>query len=756
MTTSNLMSLPINIAWKWLDSSEDMMDKAYGNRYFPLKWKTSLSLFYYQPISDEDLYPESTITYLKVVCSITGYQADGKELGVKIENSKEWNTRVYRNFNTLIKTYYPCYGALLQVTVHPGRQNSNVPLSKYPHFIDFTPKKREIFEIVTKSGEMLSRSSTIAKVGKNSTSAESMETSAIEKGGMGGSYAGYGVSLGAEETGYRAGVRGENVIIRSIDDSREKRESFSHTTNLTQMYHLLDSYHLGTNRALFALFPRPHIVDVDVSVTNGLRRLEGIQEFFLIVEQPKDIKKLCFEAHLETSHLHKSTRTRTTGTTQYKKGKIKQRISDSSEDDVKRTYRIYVPDSLHNKVDRSRGNGGYEETVVQGDNVTEDIQSHSVQVFDDHILVEVTYDPDPVWPFSDTAYFTADYIVYYVSKNPTKTPSKTEVEDVTLFMTGRYLASCLAADEDGVWVPERGSIAHARIPSGYITFEEPLSSKYWVAATSGKESAAESASQQTALVNELQEYIKDRVVESVHDPDRYAIGTCSFMESDFTTRYLLRSAADSGFAPQAYAENVVIPNDLGRKLNAQDRQRLTATTVAEILQKPTRDIARILNIKSRDVFDLKLINLGVSLVKKNVHGNQEETVPDLVGISLDEAKARIEANRLRVGEIAYHDSEQPKDATLSQYPDVGTKLAKGQVVSLIVSNGPAIIPDVVGMNEEGASEKMKALSLRVAVSTVVSKEHAIGTVLETTPKAGTTVPKNSQVVLLVVRKEESQ
>ena len=88
--------------------------------------------------------------------------------------------------------------------------------------------------------------------------------------------------------------------------SLEQRENFSHTTQLTQMYQQLNSYHLGTNRAVFFVLPRPHIIDdkeTPVTFINGPRRLEGIQEFFLVVVRPKEIKDICVEAYLETAHV---------------------------------------------------------------------------------------------------------------------------------------------------------------------------------------------------------------------------------------------------------------------------------------------------------------------------------------------------------------------------------------------------------------------------------------------------------------------
>ena len=48
--------------------------------------------------------------------------------------------------------------------------------------------------------------------------------------------------------------------IRTTDAARENRRTLSHTTQLSQMYHQLNSYHLGSNRAAFFMLPRPHVV----------------------------------------------------------------------------------------------------------------------------------------------------------------------------------------------------------------------------------------------------------------------------------------------------------------------------------------------------------------------------------------------------------------------------------------------------------------------------------------------------------------
>src|SRR5207244_5235504 len=89
----------------------------------------------------------------------------------------------------------------------------------------------------------------------------------------------------------------------SDDVGTENRETFSHSTQISQMYHLLDSYHLGTNRAVFFIQPRPHVLEEPSGFVRGPRPVEGIQEFFLVVAQPEDQDDFCVALRLDTSHL---------------------------------------------------------------------------------------------------------------------------------------------------------------------------------------------------------------------------------------------------------------------------------------------------------------------------------------------------------------------------------------------------------------------------------------------------------------------
>lgn len=300
------LALPADIPWKRLASSSDMMDLTHGDRKFPPKWRSSVSVFYHEPEDLPETYCDRKVTYLKVVCSITGYQI-GAELGTqKPATNDGW----HQESTKLADLYHPCYGAILQVAISPNKKVNGkpIPLTDYPYIVDFEPKRRELYEAVTKSGEILGRSLSTLNVRKGATNTETTETASKIGAEVGVKVPIEGVPVEGKLSGehaWKSGTAIEESNVRTTDDSREKRETYSHSTNLTQMYEIFTGYHLGSNRAVFYMVPRPHTVEEKDQYTfvNGPRRLEGIQEVFLVVNRPKDVPGLCVEAFLETAHL---------------------------------------------------------------------------------------------------------------------------------------------------------------------------------------------------------------------------------------------------------------------------------------------------------------------------------------------------------------------------------------------------------------------------------------------------------------------
>jgi hypothetical protein len=303
------LSLPTEIAWERLCASRDMMDQGTCDADRPAKWNSSLALFRYEPDDEHQIYPGRRITYLKLVCTITGFQPKDREIEGRL-NFGGISSGTIEHLDELLESYLPCHGALIQVTVGP-KPRVRLPLEQYPYIMDFQPKKRELYETGTETGEFMSRSLESLNIRTAGGTTESAEVLDIDQGfnvgvtgGAGEGRPSLGIQYGRQgQWGTKHLSSGQSDLARTTDEARERRETLSHTTQLTQMRHLFEGYHLGTNRALFFVQPRPHILEEPSGFVRGPRLVEGIQEILLIVNHPEDERDFCVSVRLDTSHL---------------------------------------------------------------------------------------------------------------------------------------------------------------------------------------------------------------------------------------------------------------------------------------------------------------------------------------------------------------------------------------------------------------------------------------------------------------------
>jgi hypothetical protein len=306
-TTAFRLGLPTDIPWERICVSKDMMDRTICDAVSPPKFHSSIAVFKYTPPDDFQQYPNYQISYLKVAVTVTGFQPRDAE----VEGQIDWNglsTELLDNIEALLNEYHPCTGAIVQVSVAP-KDSSITDVEKYPFFIDFEPKKRELFEMATDTSERLSRSLDTLNVAKSAQTTQSLEVLDIDMGGSFGAQASY-LGTGGGFTSSSQGQWGtkqigsnQSGVLRTTDNSQEKREGQSFTTQISQLYHQLNSYHVGTNRAMFFVEPRPHVLEVPSGFVRGPRQVEGIQEFFLVVAKPKAQADFCVSVRLDTAHL---------------------------------------------------------------------------------------------------------------------------------------------------------------------------------------------------------------------------------------------------------------------------------------------------------------------------------------------------------------------------------------------------------------------------------------------------------------------
>ena len=130
-------------------------------------------------------------------------------------------------------------------------------------------------------------------------------------------------------------------------------------------------------------------------------------------------------------------------------------------------------------------------------------------------------------------------------------------------------------------------------------------------------------------------------------------------------------------------------------------------------------------------------------------GKEPATIPDVTGMSEDDAKKTLEDAGLKKGKVSqdYSDSVD-KGKVISSSPIAGASgYSKGDSVDLTVSKGPekVAVPDVTGKSEDEAKKTLEDAGLKVEVNRRLGGP--FGTVRSTDPAPGSSVKSDSKVTI---------
>ena len=131
-------------------------------------------------------------------------------------------------------------------------------------------------------------------------------------------------------------------------------------------------------------------------------------------------------------------------------------------------------------------------------------------------------------------------------------------------------------------------------------------------------------------------------------------------------------------------------------------------------------------------------------------------VPRVVGLAQTPALRRLNTLRLRPS-VTYVRSTQPANRVVSQVPAAGTSLRRNSRVRVNVSTGPnpqsaATVPSVLGQDQATAADNLRSAGFRVAVLNRPTRNQSQnGLVIDEQPRAGSSIPRGSQVTIFVGR-----
>lgn len=125
----------------------------------------------------------------------------------------------------------------------------------------------------------------------------------------------------------------------------------------------------------------------------------------------------------------------------------------------------------------------------------------------------------------------------------------------------------------------------------------------------------------------------------------------------------------------------------------------------------------------------------------------ERTVPDVEGMTLDDARSALSERSIDHLRLEYQNSNEDEGTVISVSPAAGSVVGKDDLVTLVVAQ-PYTVPDVVGLTQKDAEEAVQRAGLTPESSYVASDQEA-GTVVSSDPSGGASLKEGEKVKLYV-------
>jgi len=217
---------------------------------------------------------------------------------------------------------------------------------------------------------------------------------------------------------------------------------------------------------------------------------------------------------------------------------------------------------------------------------------------------------------------------------------------------------------------------------------------------------------------------------------------------------LLAALAGAYFLFAPSANTIAVPPVVGQPQAAALQSLSTAglrPTVVPVASTP-QEVGQVVTTNPTEGIEVppgSVVELRVG------RGPDQVQVPDLSGQTANDAQATVQRLGLTLAPVPQQrevDDESQVGRVLSQDPAAGQFLNPGTPVLLTIGRQRETlrVPDVVGQDRSTATTTLEGVGLRVTVSEVDDSRPA-GTVTDTSPGSGATVPRNSSVTLEVSR-----
>lgn len=362
-----------------------------------------------------------------------------------------------------------------------------------------------------------------------------------------------------------------------------------------------------------------------------------------------------------------------------------------------------------------------------------------------------------VFPWLDSGKQTTAQIEESLGKNQTKMPDVVglPLDEATQKLKENGLGRVLKEEESDEYEP--GYVIRAEYAKGKV-LEKNTTVTLYVSVTSNTVTIPESLIGKTeaAATNALKQLglmVKTQTGSSSTVEKGHVYGCNPKTGTDVKVGTEVIVYISSGPA----VEKVAVP-DLLSKAESEAKELLEKNNLSgEADYKYSNDVDAG-KVISQDPKPGTRVDEG-SKVSYVVSLGTEETmirVPKLTGRTLEEAKALLEENNLKLGDVSEQTSSTDAGMVISQSISSGTEVSEDTAIDLVVSKGEEslTVPSLKGKTESEAKSELSQLGLRGYKISSEYSNLAKGEIISTTPSAGKKVEKGTSIGYVVSKGPE--
>jgi serine/threonine-protein kinase len=203
-------------------------------------------------------------------------------------------------------------------------------------------------------------------------------------------------------------------------------------------------------------------------------------------------------------------------------------------------------------------------------------------------------------------------------------------------------------------------------------------------------------------------------------------------------------------------ETVTVPNVVGMEFDEAQRELEDRGLEWEIERGPSRRPVGIVFDQDPDAREEAREGDTVTLFVSE--GRRQVEVPDLTGLTVDEAEDELKDSGLRLGDVNREPNDEFEEGQVfEQSPDPGAEVDARSEVDVTVSEGETVtVPDVIGEPQAEAIDEIEAAGLVADPTSEPNNEFDEGIVFAQDPGAGAEAERGDVVRITVSEGPEAR